>query len=54
MGLRLISKNYFILTRDKGEKIITEFNADYIDQLRLEGWRTIDSFNVKQKRAIKK
>lgn len=53
MGLRLISKNYFILIRDKNEKIITEFNAEYIDQLRLEGWRAIDSFNVKQKREIR-
>lgn len=54
MGLKLENTNYFILTRDKNELIVTEFNDAYITHLRKEGWRTIDSFNVKQKRVIKK
>lgn len=53
MGLKLVSVSYYILVRDKNEKIITPFDEDY-RQLRKEGWRRVDSFNVKQKRAIKK
>lgn len=54
MGLVLVSRNYFILVRDPDERIITEFNDSYIQQLRSEGWRCVDSFNVRQKRAIKR
>lgn len=54
MGLKLVSVSYYILVRDKNEKIITPFDEDYFKQLRKEGWRRVDSFNVKQKRVIKK
>lgn len=54
MGLVLVSKNYFILVRDPDELIVTEFNDLYIQQLRSEGWKCMDSFNVRQKRAIKR
>lgn len=53
MGLKLVSKNYYTLIREDS-KIITEFDDAYFEQLKLEGWRAVESFNIKQKRVIRR
>lgn len=54
MGLKNESVNYFIFVRNKDERIITDFNDTYFLQLLKEGWKRVDSFNVKQNRAIQR